>query len=107
MTFRAPGVPLVWSGDRPRCHAAAIPRAGLTLGRDLLETLGRVDDDRIRRQHTQVMPAARSVAKIHATVIERCMIGIRDIDEDSLLVQLRESLLRGAYTRPRRCAATT
>ncbi len=63
MTFPAPGVLLVWSGDRPRCHAAAIPPGGLTLGRELLdELLGDVDDDRISREHTQLIPAARSVA---------------------------------------------
>lgn len=63
MIFAAPGVLLVWSGDRPRCHAAAIPPDGLTLGRDLLDKLlGTVDDDRISRQHTQLMAGTHSVA---------------------------------------------
>lgn len=63
MSFTAPGALLVWSGERPRCIAAPIPPEGLTLGRDLLDKLlGGREDDRVSRQHTQLLPSQRSIA---------------------------------------------
>src|SRR5690349_13083691 len=49
-----PGVVVVWSGQAAALRAVAIEGDGVVLGRELLASLGLLDDDRLSRQHARV-----------------------------------------------------
>jgi hypothetical protein len=48
----APGIVLVWSGNQPRYDPIEVPRAGLQLGRELLDP----SDIEISRHHVELIP---------------------------------------------------
>jgi transcriptional regulator with GAF, ATPase, and Fis domain len=53
-----PGLVVVWSGRAPVLAAVAIDGDGAVIGRELLASLGPLDDDRLSRQHARVRAAS-------------------------------------------------
>jgi transcriptional regulator with GAF, ATPase, and Fis domain len=49
-----PGLVVVWSDRAPVLRAVEIDRDGVVLGRELLASLGLLDDDRLSRQHARL-----------------------------------------------------
>src|SRR5258705_5457887 len=53
-----PGLVVVWSDQAPVLRAVEIDGDGVVLGRELLASLGALDDDRLSRQHGRVRAAS-------------------------------------------------
>jgi transcriptional regulator of acetoin/glycerol metabolism len=49
-----PGLVIVWSGQAPVLRAVKIDDSGVVLGRELIASLGPLDDDRLSRQHARL-----------------------------------------------------
>jgi DNA-binding NtrC family response regulator len=49
-----PGLIVVWSGQAPVLRAVEIDDSGVVLGRELVASLGSLDDDRLSRQHARL-----------------------------------------------------
>src|SRR5215813_10531486 len=52
-----PGLVVVWCGQAPVLRAIEIDDSGVVLGRELLASLGPLDDDRLSRQHARLQAA--------------------------------------------------
>jgi transcriptional regulator with GAF, ATPase, and Fis domain len=52
-----PGLVVVWCGQAPVLRAIEIDDSGVVLGRELLASLGLLDDDRLSRQHARLLAA--------------------------------------------------
>jgi len=61
---RSPGVLVVAAEGKPAAHALPVPKTGLALGRDLLDTLG-ISDPKVSREHATVRAGGRFVVEDH------------------------------------------